>query len=275
MLYIVGEWHRQSRFFSELVASLEGGQEDSAFPRAPSPERGRPWQLPPRVQIKNKYYSAEADIKSWTLEEYLELKEYESNYTDSIHASPEAILLVISKQNFTPSCIQSNSSIHLLLSALDQRYPPSKFDITRLCCAFQDQDDNVNPDLRDLLSDACNQLGYEFITILPDPDSTPSSSQIAHEDDVLHFSQAVQRAAQALHCTNWKTMHKQQIGASNPENHKHLESCLDNFELLSSMMKKMTANIKHLTDHERRERASNLIHDIVNYLNLDESDLDS
>lgn len=265
MLYVIGECDLQTEFLSRLVSSLEGGERDGE----------KQERFPASARINTKYYSAEVGVRYWTTQEYLESEKCEDCFT-----CPEAILLILPIKDSARDHFQSNANS--LLSVLDKRYPPlSNTDITRLCCVFQSREDDVGPGLRDRLSNKCSQSSFELIVINDASDSLeagsncpPIQTQEHEEDDnlVFSFSQGIERVTQALYCTNWSTMHKPQA-APGPdlEQDESLESCLDDFELFSSIMRKMTCDTKHLSDHERRERASNLIHEVVKYLNLDDS----
>lgn len=261
MLYVIGEYELQAEFVSKLVRSLEGGKKVGEKEEC----------LPENARINTRYYSAEIGVKFWKLREYLE--------SEDLKHCPEAILLILSGSNLAADDFQSNTG--KLLSVLDKRYPPlSNTDITRLCCVFQNQEESMGPSLRDKLSNKCSQSSFELMIIITSDtlgtgsSCPPTPHSLRHQEDddlVFSFNGGVERVTQALYCTNWSTMHKPQESTPDPEQDKNLESCLDNFELLSSIMRRMTHDTKHLTDYERRKRASNLIYDIVRHLDLDDS----
>ncbi|KAH8584826.1 uncharacterized protein ELE39_000777 [Cryptosporidium sp. chipmunk genotype I] len=279
MLYVIGEYNKQAQFLSGLIKSLQGEYEIEG-----EKEEGTLEKLPEKVKINTKYYTTEVQVKFWTIDEYLNLV-YKDKYlytSNEVTApattltqipNPEAILLLLSKKDLN----QNDSNSHLL-SLLDKRYHPSNNDITRICCIIFKNDEEIikeHDDLREKMNISCNQYNYELITLVSD------TNNIIKQDDILFsLNEGTKRVTQALYCTHWKTMYRRQMATPNLENNKHhesfqyreqdLENCLDNFGFLSSMMRKMRCDIKHLSDQERKDRASNLICDLAKYLNLEE-----
>ncbi|CUV04283.1 unnamed protein product [Cryptosporidium hominis] len=281
MLYVIGEYYKQTKFLSSLINHLQGKYENKEEIKEEETTLPGETKLPEKVKINTKYYTTEIQVQFWTINEYLALEYKNKNlytkheiitHTPILIPNPEAILLIFSK-------IDLNQNYHLL-SLLDKRYHPSNHEITRICCIIYNNYEEIikeNDSFREKMIINCNQFNYEFIILVLD------TNNIIKQDDLLFsFIEGTKRVTQALYCTHWKNMYKQQIAVPNLENNKHheilqyqeqdLDNYLDNFEFLLSMMRKMTCDIKHLSDQERRERASNLICDLAKYLNLDDED---
>ncbi|KAK9174523.1 Uncharacterized protein cmbei_1003280 [Cryptosporidium meleagridis] len=281
MLYIVGEYSKQTKFLSSLMSHLQGNCKNYE-------EIKEDPILPEKVKINTKYYSAEIQVQFWTVNEYLALEYKNQNlyanhqiltHSPILIPSPEAILLIFSKIDF-------HQNFHLL-SLLDERYHPSNREITRICCIvynnYEEAIKEHDSPLREKIIINCNQFNYELILLVLDTNNNNNNNNninIIKQDDLLFsFIEGTKRVTQALYCTNWKNMHQQQqIAVPKLENSKHEilqyqeQDDLDHFESLLSMMRKMTCDVKHLSDQERRERASNLICDLAKYLNLDDED---
>ncbi|KAF7457349.1 hypothetical protein HWI79_2056 [Cryptosporidium felis] len=274
MMHVIGEYRKYQDF---LLQVIEGLGPNSHL------RLGKETHALEDIEIETKYYRAKTSIAFRSVCDCTDPKE---RARPGSGESPDAILVLLDE-----SYLEKPPPASGLLDSLEERY--ANRDITRLLCIFQSPDPNLTfssgnghkdgiCEKRSEIESKCNSLNYELIpvsTALSTRGYGELSSDSLDNHRSFTYCNGIQRVIQALHCTKWKAMIRKSTaclgdkhqfnGLHDSESTLEEDLLLDDFQILSDLIRQLKSDGKTLTDHERRERASKLILDITRHLDKD------